>query len=77
MSLPVLKVFATNTPTKHDSRGFLRVRVKVSRAVKEKQQESFCLPIQNTTSRAHTAASPARYALAEQFGAIKACKLIA
>lgn len=75
--MPVLKVFAINAPTKHDSRGFLRVRVKASRAVKEKQQESFCLSIPNTTSRSHTAAPPARHAFAEQFGAIKACKLIA
>lgn len=44
---------------------------------KTKQQESFCLSIQNTTGRAHTAAFPACHALAEQFGAIKACKLIA
>lgn len=42
-----------------------------------KQQESLCLLIQNTTIHAHTAASAARLVLAEQFGAIKACKLIA
>lgn len=57
--------------------GFLWVRVGARCAEEEKQQESLCLLIQNATSHAHAAASRARLVLAEQFVAIKACKLIA
>lgn len=70
--------FPTNAPTKRNGRGFFcMLRAKASRAMKGKQQESFCLHIQNTTGLgSHRCVSRCR-ALAEPFAAIKPCKLIA
>lgn len=70
----LLLKFVTNAPTK-DSR--VSLCVEASLQSKRNGMKSWCLATQNTTSHAHAAASPACLVLAEQSGAIKACKLIA